>query len=427
MKKVLIITYYWPPAGGPGVQRWLKFATYLREYDVQPIIYTPENPDYPLLDQGLLDEVPKDIRIVRKRIFEPYKLARFFSGNKTKKLSSGIISNKKQSSIEKLLLWVRGNCFIPDARKFWIKPSVNYLSKFIVTEKIDTIITTGPPHSVHLIGKKLKDKLNIKWIADFRDPWTTIGYHNKLKLRPYAAKKHIQLEYSVLNNADRVLVTSPTTKEEFAKKTNRPIAVITNGYDTYEIPKVNIDDKFTLSHIGSLLTGRNPLLLWEVLSEMIREEEGFSEDFELELTGAVSEDVANTIYEYGLKAYTKINTYIPHSDAILKQRSAQVLLLIEINSPVTRCIIPGKLFEYMYANRPIIAIGPQEWDVFNILKTTKTGFGFSYEQKKSLKEKLVSFYKQYKTGTLNITTENIAKYSRKSLTGELAKIIHNKL
>ena len=180
-KKVLIITYYWPPAGGPGVQRWLKFVKYLPEYDIEPIVFCPENANYPLLDKSLEEEVSKETTILKLPINEPYKFAKLFS-SKTKTISKGIISSKEnQSFIEKILLFIRGNFFIPDARKNWVKPSVNFLKSYIKQEQIDTIITTGPPHSLHLIGLELKEALAVKWIADFRDPWTTIGYHKKLQ------------------------------------------------------------------------------------------------------------------------------------------------------------------------------------------------------------------------------------------------------
>jgi len=235
-KKILIITYYWPPAGGPGVQRWLKFVKYLPDFGIQPFVYIPENPTYPIVDENLVKEVSDKAIIVKHKIFEPYQLASFFSKNKTKKISSGIIPNqKKQSFMDKTFLWIRGNLFIPDARVFWVKPSVSYLEKYIRENNIDTIITSGPPHSLHLIGLELKQKLNVKWFADFRDPWTTIGYHKSLRLSNYAAKKHKALERQVLNSADTIIVTSNTTKIEFQAITSKPIAVITNGYDTEKV------------------------------------------------------------------------------------------------------------------------------------------------------------------------------------------------
>ena len=192
MKKVLIITYYWKPAGGPGVQRWLKFAKYLRDFGIEPIIYTPENPTYPLIDEAIADDLPADLQVIKQPIWEPYGLASLFSKKKTQKISAGIIPRKKVSVLEKLMLWIRGNLFIPDARKFWVKPSVKYLATYIRKQDIETIITTSPPHSVHLIGYQLKKQLpHLQWISDFRDPWTTIGYYKDLRLTRWAdARQH---------------------------------------------------------------------------------------------------------------------------------------------------------------------------------------------------------------------------------------------
>lgn len=427
MKKVLIITYYWPPAGGPGVQRWLKFVKYLKDYGIDPLVYTAENPDYPLIDKNFLSEIPPGITILKQPIFEPYKLAAVFSKKKARRLSSGVIHEKKQSFVEKILLWIRGNFFIPDARKFWVKPSVKFLSGYIQKENIDIVITTGPPHSVHLIGLKLKESLAIRWISDFRDPWTTIGYHNKLKLSGYAQQKHKNLEKHVLNATDHVIVTSPTTKKEFEAITIKPISVITNGFDNYHEDSIALDKKFTISHIGSLLSGRNPKILWEVLSELIDEEDDFANDFQLQLAGTISEDVLQDIYAHKLKNHVSLLGYLAHEEALKLQRSSQVLSLIEINNENTQCIIPGKLFEYLAANRPIIALGPKDWDVFKILKESRGEGCFLYSEKKALKEKIVSFYNAFKQQNLKVTTVDLEKYSRKALTESLASLIHNKL
>ena len=423
MKKVLVITYYWPPAGGPGVQRWLKFVRYLKEFNVEPIVYAPENPSYPIVDESFLDEIPDDITILKQPIFEPYGIASIFSKKKTKVISKGIISSKWQSPIEKFMLWVRGNFFIPDARKFWIKPSVKYLQEFIVNENIDTIITTGPPHSIHLIGLQLKKLLNIQWIADFRDPWTTIGYHSKLKLRKSSKAKHKILEGEVLNSADKIIVTSFTTKDEFYYITEKPIKVITNGYDINNIGKVELDTKFTISHIGSLLTGRNPQILWQVIAELVNENSDFSNDFKLQFAGVISKDVLKDINNYKLNNYIDLLGYISHEETLKLQRSSQVLLLIEIDSDETKCIIPGKLFEYMAAERPILAIGPEGWDVAKIISETNTGNCYTYDKKRELKNKIIELYDDYKSNNLKAQPIGLKKYSRKALTEELSKFI----
>ncbi|MGB5274900.1 MAG: glycosyltransferase family 4 protein, partial [Flavobacteriaceae bacterium] len=386
MKKVLIISYYWPPAGGPGVQRWLKFVKYLRDFDIDPIVYVPENPHYPIRDTTLLSEIPKDITLLKRPIFEPYALASLVSSKKTRRISSGVIDTKNQSFLERTLLWIRGNFFIPDARKYWVRPSIKYLGKILEQENIATIVTTGPPHSVHLIGYGLKQRHQVKWVADFRDPWTGIGYHNKLKLTAYARKRHESLERTVLHTADHIIATSNHTKLEFQKITERPISVITNGYDlALDQPAPTLDDKFTLSHIGSLLSGRNPKNLWKVLSEMVRASEDFKNSVQIDLVGVVSPEILDDLDRNGLAPYTKTLGYLTHQEAVQKQRRSQVLLLLEIDSEVTQGIIPGKLFEYLASNRPILGIGPPHWEAGEIIEQTKTGKVFDHTAEDALK------------------------------------------
>jgi glycosyltransferase involved in cell wall biosynthesis len=387
-------------------------------------VYIPENPTYPIIDKGLEKEVSEKAIILKRNIFEPYQLASFFSKNKTKKISSGIIPNqKKQSFLEKALLWVRGNIFIPDARFLWVNPSVNYLKKYIQENNIDTIVTSGPPHSLHLIGLQLKQDLNIKWLADFRDPWTTIGYHKALKLSIYAKKKHKQLEHQVLNSADTIIVTSKTTKTEFEAITSKPIEVITNGYDVEKVDKQPLDQKFTLAHIGSFLSERNPIILWEVLQELVNENQDFKKDFQLKLIGAISQEVLDTISEFKLQDYVQNLGYLSHHEAIEHQRKSQVLLLIEINSEATKSIIPGKLFEYLVSERPIIGIGPEDADFAEIITSTNTGVFFTYDEKERLKALLLAYFNNYKTQNLKVNAVGLQQYSRKSLTQQLVKIL----
>lgn len=423
-QKVLIICYYWPPAGGPGVQRWLKFVKYLPEFGIEPIVYCPQNPNYPIVDDSLVNEIPKDITILKRPIKEPYKLASLLSKKSSKNISSGVIPKvKKQSFIERLMLYVRGNFFIPDARKNWIKPSVKFLSNYIEKHQIETIITTGPPHSLHLIALQLKQKLNIKWIADFRDPWTTIGYHKALKLKKSSKQKHLQLESEVLNSADTIIVTSNHTKNEFTTKTKQPVMVITNGYDNHSVRVEGKDKKFTLSHIGSLLSERNPKLLWNVLSELISENEVFSKVFQLNLIGVVSDDVLESILNSGLKNHLNVVGYVNHDEAIKYQMSSRLLLLIEIDSEDTKAIIPGKLFEYLISETPILAIGPENSDMQQIITKTNTGVYFNYHEKEKLKAKIVSYFEAYLENKLKVHAIGLQPYSRRELTKTLSKVV----
>ena len=423
MKRVLVITYYWPPAGGPGVQRWLKFVTYFKEFGIDPIVFIPDNPHYPITDESIGSELPEGIQIIRFPIKEPYGFANLISKKKITQVSSGIITKRKQSVLEKVLLWIRGNFFIPDARIGWVKPSINFLRNFITDHHVEAIITSGPPHSLHLIGKSLKEETGIKWVADFRDPWTTIHYHKSLRLTKRAQKKHIALESEVLTKADHVVVTSATTKKEFQKITQTPIEVITNGYDSNDNFKLNLDIKFTLSHIGSLLSNRNPIILWEALSELCSENPEFSKDLLIQLAGSVSDAILISIQKYGLMDQCVTLGYLSHQKAIQLQYNSQVLLLIEMNLSETKAIIPGKLFEYLAAKRPILAIGPVDSDVEKIIEESNSGSYFGYSEKEKLKKQISLFYSEYREGHLTLNSKGLSKFSRKTLTSKMSDLI----
>ena len=425
MKRILIITYYWPPAGGPGVQRWLKFVKYFREFGIEPIVYIPENPTYPLVDDAFVGEIPADIEILKLPIREPYRFAYLFSKRKTKDLSSGILSRNKRSALEKLMLYVRGNFFIPDARVGWVKPSFEFLSGYISKNPVDTIITTGPPHSMHLIGLRLKRKFGINWIADFRDPWTTIHYHKSLSLNKASAKKHRKMEATVLNTADTIVVTSPTTKKEFQAITPKPVEVITNGFDVGENREIPLDRNFSISHIGSLLSGRNPDILWEILQEISIENPIFKENLQLKFAGAVSGEVKESLQKYGLMKFSGFKGYISHSEALEMQNNSQVLLLVEIDTPETKGIIPGKLFEYLAAGRPIIALGPENSDIKEIIENVQAGFYFNYEAKEKLKTQILNYFSDFLKGQLKVSPKEINKYSRRELTRNMSELIHS--
>ncbi|MCH4823264.1 glycosyltransferase family 4 protein [Gramella lutea] len=426
MKKVLIITYYWPPAGGPGVQRWLKFVKYLRAFDVEPVVYIPENPSYPIIDKSFEKEVPEGIKIIRKKIFEPYSLAGIFSKKDTETISSGIIQKEEsQSALQKAMLYIRGNYFIPDARKFWINPSVKYLKEELDNGDYDAIITTGPPHSIHLIGLHLKNDLKINWIADFRDPWTQIGYHEKLKLTERSRKKHEELEKEVLNSADHIITTSYSTKNEFQSKTSRPVTIITNGFDSeYQITETE-SKRFKIAHIGSLLSGRNPESLWKAIQELLTENDEFRQSFQLKLAGKVSEEVLRSISAYGLEQYLENQGYVNHQKAIELQKDASVLLLIEIDSEETRGIIPGKLFEYMAANKPILAIGPENWDAERIISETGTGSVYCYGEIEDIKNHILELFEKFQGNEEMSSPSGVEQYHRKALTEKLANLIKN--
>lgn len=426
MQKVLIITYYWPPAGGPGVQRWLKFTKYLvkKGYDVH--VYVPENPAYPLRDEALKSEVPQQAKVVQQPIVEPYAFASYLGKKNVKTISAGVVPDKKkQSLVQRMMLWIRGNVFIPDARVLWVKPSVRFLSRYIQSNDINTIITSGPPHSLHLIGMRLKAKHQLRWLADFRDPWTTIEYHDKLKLSTYAQKRHKQLEKQVLHAADDIIVTSPLTVKEFQALTNKPVHLITNGFDSEVQISNELDNKFTLAHIGSLLPSRNPHFLWKALAACKKDVPGFTDDLSIVLIGVVSEEVKEALKTYGLEAQTNLLGYLSHDEVVVYQAKSQVLLLIEADNPVKRCILPGKVFEYMSAGRPIVAFGVDDSDIQHIIAESRAGQYFTYDQYDAVVRHIKSLYQAYQSGNLTVASKGVETYHREKLTNRLIDIIEN--
>lgn len=423
--KVLIVTYYWPPAGGPGVQRWLKFANYLPEFGIEPIIYTPENPSYPLIDKTLSAEISPDLKVVRTKIWEPYQIAEKLNP-KTKDYKAGNFEKSdKQSFLTRLSVFVRGNYFIPDARKFWVKPSVKFLKNYLLENQIETIITTGPPHSMHLIGLKLKKKNpNLKWIADFRDPWTQISYHKELKLTEKSSKKHLELEKLVLKSADCVIATSFSDGENFRNSGAKRVEVITNGFEEsdFRIGKF-ISNKFKITYSGGLEFARNPLVVWETLKELIQENQEFKSDFELEFYGNLSQEVENSILENGLENHLIKKGYVSHKDAIQGIKNADLLLLTNFPDEKSRGIIPGKLFEYLATGNPVLAIGPKDGDVAKILKATQSGGYFTHFQKEEVKSFILEEFKKWKTEDIRLPSSTIDQYSRKNLTQKLVQLI----
>ncbi len=419
--KVLIITYYWVPAGGSGVQRWLKFVKYLRDFNIEPVVFTVDEANYPITDISLQKDVPENIEIIRNSIWEPNDVLSFFKKKKTK-TSAGFL-NPNPSFFERILQYIRANYFIPDARRFWVKPSVKYLRKYLSENKIDAIITTGPPHSLHLIGLKLKRELGVNWIADFRDPWTDIDYFHQLPLTEKSKKKHRQLEEEVLKNADGSLVVGKTMKENY-KEFSKNIHVITNGYDSEQNndAKVFLDQKFSITHIGLMNADRNPKALWKALFELSKENEEFKNDLEIKLIGKLAEEVEQKLSKYQFKNVTKIN-YVPHTEVQQYQQKSQVLLLAINKVPSAKGIITGKIFEYLQAKRPILAIGPEDGDLAEILKETNAGSVIDFNDVEKIKSTIMSLYSEYKTNSLKVVSKNVEQYHRKSLTEQLSKVI----
>jgi glycosyltransferase involved in cell wall biosynthesis len=335
---------------------------------------------------------------------------------------------KKQGLMANFAVWVRGNFFIPDARKFWIKPSIKYLDHYLQQNKIEAIISSGPPHSMHLIAKGLKQKHpHIKWVADFRDPWTNIDFYRDLKLSSWADKKHKRLEKEVLKESDAVISVGHLMSEEFVAINggqNSKFHVITNGYDEEDLAKTQIekDKKFSIAHIGTLVKTRDPKALWKVLSELVNENAEFKSALEIKLVGKLDIAVKESIEEHQLSSFVKKIDYLPHDKVIEEQQRSRVNLLLVNQTPNAKSILTGKFFEYLSAGAPILAIGPTDGDLALILKETKAGKISDFKDTHSLKENV---YELFKSQKLNRNEEEIKKYSRKNLTKKLVEILND--
>jgi glycosyltransferase involved in cell wall biosynthesis len=428
MQKVLIITYYWPPSGGSAVLRWLKFTKYLREFGWEPVIYTPANPEPQETDESLQIDVPENLEVLRTRICEPYGLYKWLAGKKQgEKLGVALMSDKKKPGrFSRLSLWIRSNLFIPDPRIFWIKPSIRFISKYLEQHPADVIISTGPPHSMHLIGLGLKRKLGIRWVADFRDPWTNIDFFQDLSLTILARRYHQKLERSVLQEADHIITVSPGMSHDFKIMGIKSVSTITNGYDEEPLilDKQN-DDKFSLLHLGSMPKSRNPLNLWQILSDLVRENERFSSRLEIRLVGKVDFSVTESIVQHGLQNHVVQQEYVPHDQTFSWLSQASVLLLSINNTPNAKGILTNKFFEYLSTQRPILAIGPADGDVSAILAETGAGRIFEYDDLEGLKSHILTLFELYSQQSLTTNRRDITKYSRKNLTREVSELLNS--
>ena len=274
--KILLITYYWPPNGGAGVQRWLKMSKYLVELGYELTVYTPENPEFSAVDDSLLKDVHKDIKVLKSNIWEPYSLYKQFVGGKNSNSTTYLSKSKSswfQTILKSLALKVRNTMFLPDPRVYWVKPSVKMLLKHYKKDAFDLVISTGPPHSVHLTALKLKKKLGVKWIADFRDPWTEIDFYADLNLSKRSHEKNVRLEQSVLQNADKIVTVSESWADDLRRLGATNVDVVYNGFDHADFLKSDEHVKQNLNttkimYFGSMNKDRNPQALWEALVQL---------------------------------------------------------------------------------------------------------------------------------------------------------------
>jgi glycosyltransferase involved in cell wall biosynthesis len=424
-KKVLIITYYWPPSGGIGVLRCLKIAKYLRDFGWEPLIYTAENPHYPSIDHSNDKDIPADITVLKGKIWEPYAIYKMITGKKKDANVNNVfyVNEEKVGFLHHLSVWIRSNFFIPDARALWIKPSVKFLAEYLAKHPVDALLTDGPPHSNTRIATLLKQKTGTPWLADFQDPWTQVDYYQLLNLTPWANRKHHRLEQEAFEVADKTTIVSRTWKQDLESIGAKNVSVINWGFDpedfvfnTYEVAP-----RFSLVHAGIMGPDRNPLTFFKVLNKLKEEIPGFASDLELKLIGQVAHEVKQALNKYQLMENTKLTGSLPRQEALQLICSAPILLLLLNQQKNAAGRIPGKFFEYLAAKRPILNFGPAKSDVQAILSKTKGGVNCTYTDKDAIRSNILRLYEQYKSGQLNTPLDtDISAYSIKNLTGQIA-------
>jgi len=424
MKRVLIISYYWPPAGGSGVQRWVKFAKYLPSMGWQPVVYTPLNPEMLSRDESLLADIPQEAEIIRTPIREPY--AFYHRLNHGKKEVNPLNSSKK-SLIGRLAVWIRGNFFIPDPRVWWVSPSVKYLVRYLKEHPVDVIVTTGPPHSMHLIGLGLKKATGIRWIADFRDPWTEMFYFKHMGLWPIAKARHRSLEKKVLDGCDAVISVSPPVRDDFQTKTPTPVHLLTNGFDEDDFPAFSRREhsakEFVLVHTGLFASDGDPSVLWKVLAAKCGVCPDFRKALRIKLAGKTDSQITGSILRYGLGDNLEDLGYLPHDSTTILQKEAGVLLLPLRKEPEYAKVLPGKIFEYVASGRPVLGIGQSDGAAAEVLRNSCAGKMIDWDDEAALSSFIEEEWSRFLSGESPERGTAAAKYSRRYLTEQLSEIL----
>lgn len=421
-KRVLIITYYWPPSGGSGVQRWLKFAKYLPESGWDPVIFTPENPDFDLKDPSLEKEIPKELEVIKFPIWEPYQLFSKIKG-KAKTHPGRLMEQKEKGVLEKTAIWMRANFLVPDPRIFWVKPAVKFLEDLVKSGQFQAVITTGPPHSMHLIGRELKRITGIPWIADFRDPWSQWEFLDTLPMTSLIRKKHERLEQSVLKEANAIMTISPTFQKDLEKLAHRKIQLLTNGFDPADIPvdfslRQKEKGKLHLVYSGIIDAIRNPIPLLEAMKA---EFSGSEMQVEMTFVGKVSEAIRAFVSQNPwLMERIHFAGYVSHREVFGFYEKADALVLILTDTKNARGNIPGKLFEYLATGVPILALGDPNGDSAQILKDAGAGEVIAHVNFEGIQKSLRNLVN---SDLHDSNSSDLEKYSRRSLSFQLAKIL----
>jgi glycosyltransferase involved in cell wall biosynthesis len=432
MKRVLYLAYYWPPCGGIGPVRNLKFTKYFREFGWEPVIYAPLNAGYPIYDESTLRDLPPNVEILRTPIREPYALFNLAKGKKKDAAVKDVflVEEQKSGLMHSLALWVRGNLFIPDARALWIKPSIQFLREYLKKYPVDAMISYGPPHSMHRIALALHKEFGIPWVSDWQDPWTQIDYYEKFPMLPVAKRIHERMELEVLHTANEVVMVSKSWCVDLEHLSGRKVHYIPFGYDADDFKTVTHQhtDKFIISHFGSFGTDRNPEALWSALHELCLTHPHFAQDLQIHLAGHVDSTVFKAMEMAGLTAYLKYDAFIS-KDSLFQQMVNSAVQLVLINKPEeglrynNKGRIPAKVFECLGAQKPILVIGPPDGDVAQIVRETNQGINAGYDEQDAMRNYILDLYTKWKAHTPHTTNESIEAYSFKNLCAQMSHLL----
>ena len=427
-KRVLIVTYYWPPCGGVGVLRNLKFTKYLRDFGWEPIIFTAKNPSYPFIDENNLKEIPEGIQVLKGKIWEPLGLFKKVSGRKKSDPLQNITAttSSKKSFIDKLGIWVRGNFFIPDARAFWIRPSVKTLSKFLSENHVDAILTDGPPHTNTVIGMRLSQRFNIPWLADFQDPWTQVDYYKLMNIGKRADRKHKRLEQEAFRTAKKTTIASPGWKKDLEAIGAKNVDVLFYGYDEADFSSFQKKKTtyFKVFHAGLLGNDRNITPFFEAIRELIDEQPEYKELLRLDFAGEVDFSNKEAVRKNQLDEITTFHGMIRRTEVIQHYETSSLLLLPINQAENAKGRIPGKLFECLRVHAPILVFGPNDGDVKSIVESKKAGISVEYEaSKEKIKAYVYQLLEQFKNHQNPLENVDVSEFSNYEQTRKLAKYL----
>ena len=428
MRKVLIISYYWPPAGGISVHRSLKFAKYLRKFGWEPVVYVPSNANYPYYDEGNLKDIPENLTILTRPIKEPFNIFKILSGRgKNESLNNIVhVRTRKQSLIDKLGIWIRGNLFIPDARSLWIRPSVKYLSSYLKANPVDAIFADGPPHTNNVIATKLSKRYGIPYLADFQDPWTQVDYYELFPITSWADKKHKRLEQEVFNQASKITIASPSWKIDLEQIGAKNVEVLYWGFDEEDFADLKPIENpyFSIAHIGLMGFDRNPEVFFRVLGDLKEENQEFSKDLKIILAGQIDYSVKKSISECNLDINVEYHGIVDRIAALKMAKGCSLLLLLLNKAKNAKGRLPGKLYEYLRLRRPVVALGFKDSDAEEIIKNTGSGESFEYDDSLKIRDFILSSYNKFKNEQLLQTTGEIGYYSEENQTKRLSEFLN---